>query len=108
MNLRINRSPVQETRTHLINKVVYLVLIFIFYPQHSIRDIDQHGIAHCMERLLDMINPYGTRSLHVSFDIDSLDESIAPSTGTPVPGGLSYREAMYISEEVSIYDVIIT
>jgi len=67
----------------------------------SIRDIDQHGIAHCMERLLDMINPGGNRSLHVSFDIDSLDESIAPSTGTPVPGGLSYREAMYISEEVA-------
>lgn len=67
----------------------------------SIRDIDQHGIHHCMERLLDMINPMGNRSLHVSFDIDSIDQSIAPSTGTPVPGGLSYREAMYISEQVA-------
>ena len=67
----------------------------------SIRDIDRHGIHHCMERLLDMINPNGNRSLHVSFDIDSVDMNIAPSTGTPVPGGLTYREAMYISEEVA-------
>jgi len=67
----------------------------------SIRDIDRHGIHHCMERLLHMINPCGNRSLHLSFDIDSLDPSIAPSTGTAVPGGLTYREAMYICEEVA-------
>lgn len=70
-------------------------------PHSSIREIDRNGIAHCVERILDMINPVGTRSLHLSFDIDSIDPQIAPSTGTPVMGGLTYREAMFIGEEVA-------
>nr|XP_002131711.1 arginase-2, mitochondrial [Ciona intestinalis] len=70
-------------------------------PHCSIREIDRNGIAHCMEKILDMINPSGNRPLHVSFDIDSVDPGIAPSTGTPVRGGLSYREAMYVTEEVA-------
>jgi len=70
-------------------------------PHSSIREIDRNGIAHCVERIMDMINPVGTRSLHLSFDIDSIDPLIAPSTGTPVMGGLTYREAMFIGEEVA-------
>uniref|UniRef100_H2Z512 Arginase n=1 Tax=Ciona savignyi TaxID=51511 RepID=H2Z512_CIOSA len=70
-------------------------------PHCSIREIDRNGIAHCMEKILDMINPSGNRPLHLSFDIDSVDPGIAPSTGTKVRGGLSYREAMYVCEEVA-------
>lgn len=39
--------------------------------------------------------------IHLSFDIDSLDPSVAPSTGLPVQGGLSLREGLYISERLS-------
>ncbi|CAK8693083.1 unnamed protein product [Clavelina lepadiformis] len=70
-------------------------------PHCSIREIDRNGIAHCMEKILDMINPSGNRPIHLSFDIDSLDPSIAPATGTRVRGGLTYREGMYICEEVA-------
>jgi len=35
-------------------------------------------------------------SVHISFDIDGLDPSLCPHTGTPVPGGLRYREAMFL------------
>lgn len=43
----------------------------------------------------------GKRPIHLSFDVDSLDPSLAPSTGTPVLGGLSLREGLYIAEEVA-------
>ena len=39
--------------------------------------------------------------LHVSFDVDMLDPSIAPGTGTRVPGGVNYREAQLIMEMVA-------
>ena len=40
----------------------------------------------------------GCEQLHVSFDADALDPLIAPGVGTPVPGGLSYREAHLLME----------
>ena len=40
-------------------------------------------------------------NVYVSFDIDGLDPSYCPSTGTPVPGGLSFDEAAYILEELA-------
>ena len=38
--------------------------------------------------------------VHISFDMDSLDPSIAPGTGVPVPGGLNYREGLMLMEEM--------
>lgn len=43
----------------------------------------------------------GLRPLHLSFDIDAVDPALAPATGTPVPGGLTLREAHYIAETVA-------
>lgn len=40
------------------------------------------------------------RPIHLSFDIDAFDPTLAPATGTPVLGGLTYREGMYITEEI--------
>jgi arginase len=40
----------------------------------------------------------GVDAIHVSLDMDSLDPSAAPGVGTPVPGGLTYREAHLIME----------
>lgn len=40
------------------------------------------------------------QDVYVSFDIDGLDPSLCPSTGTPVPGGLRFEEAMYLVEKV--------
>ena len=39
--------------------------------------------------------------IHVSLDVDSVDPAIAPGVGTPVPGGLSYREAHLIMESIA-------
>ncbi len=40
------------------------------------------------------------QDVYVSFDIDGLDPALCPSTGTPVPGGMSFEEAMYLVEKV--------
>jgi arginase len=64
----------------------------------SMREIDAHGIAVIMHQVLEHFTWRGLDRLHVSFDSDSLDPLIAPGVGTPVPGGLSYREAHLIME----------
>lgn len=46
------------------------------------------------------VSPRTQRPIHLSFDIDAFDPSLAPATGTPVNGGLTYREGIYLTEEV--------
>jgi arginase len=58
----------------------------------TMSDIDRLGMAEVVERAIE-ITGQGPGSVHVSFDIDSLDPSLAPGTGTPVRGGITYREA---------------
>ncbi|XP_059480121.1 arginase, hepatic [Neocloeon triangulifer] len=66
----------------------------------SMEDVEQYGVHEVTRRALEAINPHGDRSLHVSFDIDSLDPIEAPSTGTAERGGLSLREGVHIMETV--------
>ncbi|PIK55856.1 hypothetical protein BSL78_07248 [Apostichopus japonicus] len=68
---------------------------------YSIHDVDKHGLPEVLARSMDAINPRGNRPIHLSFDVDSLDPSVTPSTGTRVAGGLTFREGMYIVEEVA-------
>ena len=58
----------------------------------TMRDIDERGMTAVMTEALQLAG-HGTAGTHVSFDMDSLDPSEAPGVGTPVRGGLSYREA---------------
>ena len=53
-----------------------------------------------MEMALDHVAST-ERPLHLSYDIDSVDPTVAPSTGTTVPGGLNYREAHYVAEAMA-------
>lgn len=66
----------------------------------TMKDIDRHGIASVMEQAL-AIATTGTSALHVSFDLDVCDPSIAPGVGTPVKGGLDYREAHMVMEMIA-------
>lgn len=59
---------------------------------YTMHDIDKLGMARVMDEAI-RISSSGTDGVHLSFDIDSIEPQIAPATGTPVPGGLSYREA---------------
>jgi arginase len=85
----------------------------------SMHDVDKHGIGKVVEMALDHVNPNRDLPIHLSFDVDALDPSVAPSTGTPVSqfifissseiliasqqvrGGLSFREGHYICEAIS-------
>lgn len=66
----------------------------------SMREIDEVGIIEVVARVLDAVNPKSNRPIHCSFDIDSLDRTVAPSTGTSVSGGLTLREGLCIAEEI--------
>ncbi|KAI9308893.1 arginase [Cunninghamella echinulata] len=67
----------------------------------SMHHVDKYGIGKCVEICLDHINPNRDLPIHLSFDVDALDPSVAPSTGTPVRGGLTFREGHYICEALA-------
>ncbi|RWS11963.1 Arginase-2-like protein [Dinothrombium tinctorium] len=70
-------------------------------PYFSMRDIDKLGIFEVTSRAFDKVNPHLNKSIHISFDIDSIDRFFAPSTSNPIPGGLTLREALSIGEQVA-------
>jgi arginase len=63
----------------------------------TMKEIDRLGIAEVMERALSIASR-GTGGIHVSYDLDVCDPTVAPGVGTPVKGGLSYREAHVVME----------
>ena len=65
----------------------------------TMREIDEHGMPQVIRQALAHLAPL--ERLHVSLDLDALDPSVAPGVGTPVPGGLSYREAHLLMEMLS-------
>jgi len=66
----------------------------------TMKDIDREGIATIAERAIALASK-GTGGIHVSFDLDACDPSHAPGVGTPVKGGLDYREAHMVMELVA-------
>jgi arginase len=62
----------------------------------TMKDIDCRGIASVAEEAVERLAHL--ERVHVSFDADVLDPTVAPGVGTPVPGGLSYREAHLLME----------
>ena len=86
-----------------------------FVREHNIRaytmkELDTRGLAVVAEEAVEYLSD--VPRLHVSFDADALDPTIAPGVGTPVPGGLSYREAHLLmelladSEKVTSLDLV--
>jgi arginase len=63
----------------------------------DMRQIDEFGVGVLIRRVIDKVKAR-TGVLHVSFDIDFLDPSLAPGVGTTVPGGATYREAHLVME----------
>ena len=65
----------------------------------DMRYIDEMGMRHAMELALATLD--ANTHLHVSFDVDFLDASIAPGVGTTVKGGPTYREAQLCMEMIA-------
>ena len=68
-------------------------------PVYDMRKIGDIGIKRVMEQALDGIDE--NTHIHVSFDVDFLDPSIAPGVGTVVAGGPNYREAQLAMEMIA-------
>lgn len=66
---------------------------------YDMRHIDENGMKRTVEAALADMDP--DTHLHVSFDVDFLDPSIAPGVGTTVPGGVNYREAQLVMEMIA-------
>ncbi len=66
----------------------------------TMKDIDRQGIASIAEQAVSLAGN-NTAGIHVSFDMDVCDPTIAPGVGTPVRGGLNYREAHMVMEIVA-------
>lgn len=76
----------------------------------TMHEIDEMGMAAAIRQALSYLAH--TSRLHVSLDMDVLDPKEAPGVGTPVPGGLTYREAHLLmeilaeSESVASLDIV--
>jgi len=58
----------------------------------TMRDIDERGLRAVILEAIDIVTA-GTAGFHLSFDMDAVDPREAPGVGTPVRGGITYREA---------------
>jgi len=59
---------------------------------YTMRDVDERGMRDVVDEAIRIASD-GTAGIHLSFDLDVVDPEDAPGTGTPVWGGVSYREA---------------
>jgi arginase len=66
----------------------------------TMKDIDRSGIAQVVEQAIALAAK-DSGGLHVSFDMDVCDPTIAPGVGTPVKGGFNYREAHMVMEMIA-------
>jgi len=67
---------------------------------YTMRDVDERGMRAIMEEAIGYVTT-GTAGFHMSFDLDGMDPRDVPGTGTPVKGGISWREANLLMEMVS-------
>jgi len=84
---REERDNVQRSRVHAF----------------TMRDIDERGMRSVIEQAIEVASS-GTAGIHVSLDMDAVDPDEAPGVGTPVRGGITYREAHLAMETLGDTD----
>jgi arginase len=67
---------------------------------YTMRDLDERGMRDVVDEAIRIASD-GTVGVHLSFDLDVVDPEDAPGTGTPVWGGITYREAHLAMELLS-------
>ena len=67
---------------------------------YTMRDVDERGMRDVVDEAIRLASD-GTGGVHLSFDLDVVDPEDAPGTGTPVWGGITYREAHLAMEMVA-------
>lgn len=67
---------------------------------YTMRDVDERGMRAVAQEAIAFATA-GTAGFHVSFDLDGMDPRFVPGTGTPVKGGINWREANLLMEMVA-------
>lgn len=67
---------------------------------YTMTELDKRGAFTCFSEAIEHVSK-NTSGIHLSFDLDGVDPTAAPGVGTPVPGGLSFRESHLICEMLS-------
>jgi arginase len=67
---------------------------------YTMRDLDERGMRDVVDEAIRIASD-GTAAIHLSFDMDVIDPEDAPGTGTPVWGGVTYREAHLAMEMIN-------
>jgi arginase len=67
----------------------------------SMYHVDKYGINEVVRMALEAVNPSGNHPIHLSYDVDGIDPMYVVATGTPVRGGLTLREGLFIVEEIA-------
>ncbi|WPK27704.1 hypothetical protein PUMCH_005101 [Australozyma saopauloensis] len=94
------------------NKIVYIGLRDVdagekYYlrkyniPAFTMYHVDKYGIGKVVDMALDAVNPDRKFPVHMSYDVDAIDPSFVPATGTRVEGGLTLREGLFIAEDLA-------
>jgi agmatinase len=69
------------------------------------REVEERGVGPVVEDAVAAAAA-GTDAVYVTFDIDAVDPSVAPGTGTPEPGGLSAAQALTVVETLGAHDAV--
>lgn len=73
----------------------------------TMKEVDRYGMAWVAARAIEFASDQ-TAGIHVSFDIDAADPSVAQGTGTPMRGGLTYRESHLFMEMVADSEMLVS
>lgn len=68
---------------------------------YSMYHVDRYGLNKVIEMALERIGPNGDEPIMVSYDVDAIDPLYVPATGTPVRGGLTLREGLFLVERIA-------
>jgi arginase len=66
----------------------------------TMSEIDSRGVGNCVDEALTILGR-ANGGVHLSYDLDGSDPSVAPGVGTPVPGGLNFRESHLVCEAIA-------
>ena len=72
---------------------------------YTMREVEERGVGPVVEDAVAAAAA-GTDAVYVTFDIDAVDPSVAPGTGTPEPGGLSAAQALTVVETLGAHDAV--
>ncbi|RAP78338.1 arginase [Paenibacillus montanisoli] len=73
----------------------------------TMHDIDRNGMKQVMEEAMEIVSN-GTDGVHLSLDLDGMDPFEAPGVGTPVTGGMSYRESHFAMEMLFERNILVS